>query len=75
MTYFLSTSDIGVNTGILRQKRPIKAVSILKEDRQAFGLLVAKALTLEEAFTYPITSVPLSIATQRASLGSQTKHP
>ena len=35
---------------------------MLKEDRQAFGVLVSKSATLEEAFKYPLTTVPLSIA-------------
>ena len=52
-----------LNTGIVKKKKAIKAVSILKGDRHAFGLIVTKAVTLEEEFSYPITSVPLSIAT------------
>ena len=39
------------------------AVNILKEDRQAFGIIVSNAYSLEEASSYPITPVPLSGAT------------
>ena len=52
-----------VNTGIKKMKRSCKAEDILKEDCQAFGTNIVKALTLDEFFQYPITSVPLSIAT------------
>ena len=43
-------------------KRSRKAEDILKENCQAFGTVIAKALTLDEV-QYPITSVPSSIAT------------
>eukprot|EP00794_Sanderia_malayensis_P015391 gene15391-biopygen12814 len=48
-------------------------MSLLKEDRQAFGLIIAKASSLEEAFEYPISSVPLSIATPDATLRQSEK--
>ena len=44
-------------------KRSRKVEDILKEVCQAFGTIVGETLTLDEAFEYPITSVPLSIAT------------
>ena len=40
-----------------------KILSTLQEDYQAFGLIVDKAISLEEAFSFNITTVPLSIAT------------
>ena len=46
----------------MKEKNETSEVSLLKEDRQAFGLLISKAETLEEAFKYPLTTVPLSIA-------------
>ena len=54
-------------------KRSRKAEDILKEDCQAFGTIIAKALTLDEAFQYPITSVPLSIATLDGDLRQSEK--
>ena len=44
-------------------KRSHQAEDTPKEDCQFFGPIVTKALTLDEGFQYPITSVPLSIAT------------
>ena len=35
---------------------------MMKEDCHAFGVIAAKAVSPEEAFAYPITSVPLAIA-------------
>ena len=44
-----------LNTGIKKTKTSRKAEDILKEDCQAFGTIIAKVLTLDEAFQYPIT--------------------
>ena len=57
-----------INDGMGKKKRTPKAVSVLKEDRQAFGLLAAKAMNLTDALRYPITSVPLAIADPDSSL-------
>ena len=52
-----------LKTGIKsRKKSTNKIVSTLQEDCQAIGLIVDKSLSLEEAFSFPITTVPLSIA-------------
>eukprot|EP00112_Aurelia_sp_Birch-Aquarium-sp1_P003577 Seg1402.1 transcript_id=Seg1402.1/GoldUCD/mRNA.D3Y31 product="hypothetical protein" protein_id=Seg1402.1/GoldUCD/D3Y31 len=40
---------------------------------QAFGLMVSKSLNMEEAFNYPITTVPLAIATTECSLRQSYK--
>ena len=51
-----------------KKKRVPKSVSVLKEERQAFGLLAAKAMNLRDALKYPITSVPLAIANPDSSV-------
>ena len=51
------------NTGINKMKRSRNAEDILKKDCQVFGTIIAKALTLDGVFQYPITAVPLYIAT------------
>lgn len=51
-----------------KKKRVPKSVSVLKEERQAFGLLAAKAMNLRDALKYPITSVPLAIANPDSSI-------
>ena len=45
-----------------------KKISILKEDRQAFGFLLGKEADLHESFQYPITRFPLSIASSDGKL-------
>ncbi len=62
-----------LHTGITKKKPPIKAVSVLKKDCQAFGLILAKAISLEDAFCFPITSVPLALATPDGSLRQSDK--
>ena len=62
-----------LNTGIKKMKRSRKAEDILNKDCQIFGAIIAKALTLNEAFQYPITSVPLSIATLDGDLRQSEK--
>ena len=54
-------------------KRIHQAEDILKEDCQAFGTIIAKALTLDEAFQYPITSFPLSVTTLDGDLHQSEK--
>jgi len=51
-----------LNTGLQRKTKVPKMVTVLKQDRQAFGSLLRKSVSLEEAFEYPVTSLPLSIA-------------
>ena len=40
----------------------------MKEDRQAFGILVAKSVNINEAFKFPIISLPLAVANPDGSL-------
>lgn len=41
----------------------MKEISVLKEDRQALGLFVSKCTDKRKAFSFPLTTYPLSIAT------------
>ena len=49
-----------------------KKIDIIKEDKQAFGLLVGEVSTPSEALEYPLTSVPLALADPDRSLRSQS---
>ena len=51
-----------------RAKKVPKAISILKEDRQAFGALVGKATSQREAHSNPLTTVPLALASPDSDL-------
>ena len=61
-SFFHPITNPKLNTGIVKEKKTKKAVDVMKEDRQAFGILIAKSVSLEEAFKFPITSVPLAVA-------------
>ena len=67
-SFFDLISKNNIDTGMKKKKKETNEVSLLKEDRQAFGLLISKVETLEEAFKYPLTTVPLSIADTSTSL-------
>ena len=63
-----------IDTGLKKRVKPSKAVTVLKQDRQAFGTLLSKSVDLEEAFAYPVTSVPLSITNPDSTLRQSSKH-
>ena len=63
-----------IDTGLKKRMKRSKAVTVLKQDRQAFGTLLSKSVDLEEAFAYPVTSVPLSIANPDSTLRQSSKH-
>ena len=46
---------------------------MLKEDCQAFGLIVSKSISNAEAFSHCITSYPLSVATPDGELRQSDK--
>ena len=56
-----------LDTGIKRKPRANKA-SAIKEDRQAFGIVLSENIDLEEALQYPLTKFPLNLATPEGNL-------
>ena len=67
-SFFDPIPKLKLNTGITKKTKKPRATEILKEDKQAFGLLVGKAISNIEAFSYPMTTYPLSIATPGGDL-------
>ena len=64
----------GIQITIEKRKKP-REISILKEDRQALGLFVAKYPDKKEAFSYPLTTYPLAFSAAQATLYKpRTKH-
>ena len=61
--FFVAIPKTKLSTGVIKKKTTPKALTLMKEDRQAFGLIISKAVSINEAFMYPITSVPLALAT------------
>ncbi len=56
-----------------KAKKEPKLVNILKEDKQAFGSRVGTSTTAEEAHSYPLTSVPLALASHERGLRQGAK--
>ena len=71
--YFDPIKKVKLNNGVEKKKPIPKAVTLLKEDRQAFGLIIGKSVSLQEAFKYPITTVPLAVATTESTLRQSDK--
>ena len=46
----------------------------MKEDRQEFGVMLGEEMNLEEAFQYPVASVPLSLAFPDSTVRQNPKH-
>ena len=68
INFFDKIVNLKIKTGQEKIKKDPKTVNILKEDRQAFGMLVGKTTTPEEAHSHPLTSVPLALATPERDL-------
>ena len=62
-----------IKTGLEKTKKEPKIVNILREDKQAFGALVGKSTSAEEAHSYPLTSIPLALASPERNLRQGTK--
>ena len=56
-----------------KQKKTPKVVDILKEEKQAFGILVRKYTSARKAHSYPLTSVPLVLAAEEHDLRQDSK--
>ena len=55
--FFDPIKKANLDTGIKKKPRANKA-SLIKEDRQAFGIVLSKNIDLEEALQYPLTAFP-----------------
>ncbi len=66
--FFSPIKKNNLQTGLKAKKTENKKISILKEDRQAFGFILGKGADLHESFQYPITRYPLSIANSDGKL-------
>jgi hypothetical protein len=71
--FFDKITKLNIKTGMEKTKKDPKAMNILKEDRQAFGVLVGKATSPEDAHSYPLTTVPLALATPEMDLRQGSK--
>ena len=65
--FFYPIKKTNLDTGIKRRPRANKA-SAIKEDRQAFGIVLSENIDLEEALQYLLPTFPLSLATPEGNL-------
>ena len=72
-SFFSKISKLKIETGLKKTLTKPKPVQILKEDVQGFGILAEQKIPLEEAFEYPLTTVPLSISEGADNLRSGSK--
>ena len=72
-SFFDSITKNNINTGVEKKVKRAKKVDILLEEKQAFGIIISKCKTKEEGFSYPMTSLPLSIANPNGSMYSADK--
>ena len=61
-------------TGLKKEKKVSKVMTVLKQDRQALGTMLSNSLVLYIAFKYPLTVVLLSIATPEGKLRQSPKN-
>ena len=51
VSFFAQFKNLKLKTGFEAKVREAKVINPLKEDKQAFGLLVAKEISLEEVYS------------------------
>ena len=60
--FFSPKKNAKLETRLKKKKQTPKVINVLRENKQAFGLLVRKTLSLLEAHSYPLTLVLLALA-------------
>ena len=70
--FFVSIPKSKIRAGLEKVKVKNNTLDVIKEDRQAFGLLVGKVQTPSEALKYPLTTVPLALAEPHQKLRQQS---
>ena len=71
--FFERICKVRLKTGSEKKKGVLKSLSVLKEDCQAFSLLLNKTEKLAQAFKYPISFVPLAVASPELTLYQSDK--
>ena len=73
VSFFKPISSPKIKTGLEKPKQESRVVNMLKEEKQAFGSLVGKITSAEEAHSHPLTSVPLALASPEKDLRQGSK--
>ena len=72
--FFQPIKKVMLPTGSKKEKKVPKVMTLLKQDRQTFGTMLSNSVDLHTAFKYPLTAVPLSIATPEGELRQSPKY-
>lgn len=74
--FFVPIKNSKSNTGLEVQVRGAKiTINQLKDDKQTFGLLVRKEISLEETLSYPMTSFSFALNDPSGKLQQSQKAP
>ena len=73
--FFESIAKLQIALDTESKKKTPKAISVIKEDRQAFGIILGNDIDLSEALKYPITSTSLSIGNPDGTLRKSPENP
>ena len=61
--------------GFEKKVREAMVINQLKEDKQAFSLLLAKEISPEEVYNYPLTTLPFALSDPSGKLQQSQKAP
>ena len=73
--FFNAIKKANLDIALKETKNIRKAVLVMKEDREAFGVMLGEEVNLEQEFWYPFTSVSLSISRFDSYAKSKTLFP
>ena len=72
--FFEQIAKLQIALGIKSKKKTPMRIAVIKEDRQAFGVILVNEIDLIEALKYPITSISLSIENPDGTLRQSPKN-
>ena len=73
INFFSPIKSPKLETRLKKKKQKPKVINVLKEDKQAFGLLVGKTTSPYEDHSYPLTSIPLALTSPDGDLRQGSK--
>ena len=75
LVFFAPIKNPKLKTGFEVKAREAKVINQLKEDKQVFGLLVAKEISPEEVYSYPLPTLPFTLSDPSGKLQQSQKAP
>ena len=75
VSFFAPIKNPKLKTGLEVKVREAKVINQLKEDKQVFGLLVAKEISPKEVYSYPLTTLPFALSYPYGKLQRSQKAP